>query len=187
MACHLLKHLRSFPDLELTVILLNEGRLARELRAAGLPVQVVDESRHSFPADRQCHPENPCSAPPGYPSFSPIQGKYPCLPGLQILSRRMPHRHPARSARNPRPIGFVDWEAYIEGQFLRSVPILQEGCRGLRGYPEIFSSMTSAFARSGLRSFITASKYLQPSAARRPMGPSSSVLRADFSRSRTTP
>jgi L-malate glycosyltransferase len=49
MACQLLKHLRSFPELELTVILLNEGRLAHELRATGLPVQVVDESRNSFP------------------------------------------------------------------------------------------------------------------------------------------
>lgn len=49
MACHLLTHLRSFPELELTVILLNEGRLAREVRSAGLPVLVVDESRNSFP------------------------------------------------------------------------------------------------------------------------------------------
>ena len=49
MACHLLKHLRSFSELELTVILLNEGRLAREFRSVGLPVLVVDESRHSFP------------------------------------------------------------------------------------------------------------------------------------------
>jgi len=49
MACHLLTHLRAFPDIDLTVILLNEGRLARELRAAGLPVHVVDESRRSFP------------------------------------------------------------------------------------------------------------------------------------------
>jgi L-malate glycosyltransferase len=49
MACHLLTHLRSFPELELTVILLNEGQLAKELRSAGLPVQVVDESRNSFP------------------------------------------------------------------------------------------------------------------------------------------
>jgi glycosyltransferase involved in cell wall biosynthesis len=49
MACHLLTHLRSFPELELTVILFNEGQLAKELRSAGLPVQVVDESRHSFP------------------------------------------------------------------------------------------------------------------------------------------
>ena len=49
MACHLLRHLRSFPDLDVAVILLNDGRLARELRAAGLPVHVVDESHHSFP------------------------------------------------------------------------------------------------------------------------------------------
>jgi L-malate glycosyltransferase len=49
MTFHLLKHLRSFPELELTVILLNEGQLAKELRSVGLPVQVVDERRHSFP------------------------------------------------------------------------------------------------------------------------------------------
>ncbi len=49
MACHLLTHLSAFPGLDLTAILLNEGRLARELRAAGLPVQVVDENQHSFP------------------------------------------------------------------------------------------------------------------------------------------
>jgi glycosyltransferase involved in cell wall biosynthesis len=49
MACHLLKHLRVFPDLDLKVILLNEGRLARELRSAGLPVHLVDERRNSFP------------------------------------------------------------------------------------------------------------------------------------------
>lgn len=48
MAWHLLKHLRAFPDLDLSIISLNEGRLARELRIAGLPVQVVDESRYSF-------------------------------------------------------------------------------------------------------------------------------------------
>lgn len=48
MACHLLKQLRTLRNIELTVIVLNERRLARELRAAGLSVQVVDESRHSF-------------------------------------------------------------------------------------------------------------------------------------------
>jgi glycosyltransferase involved in cell wall biosynthesis len=48
MACHLLKQLRTIRNIELTVIVLNERRLARELRAAGLSVQVVDESRHSF-------------------------------------------------------------------------------------------------------------------------------------------
>nr|WP_279330500.1 glycosyltransferase [Desulfuromonas soudanensis] len=48
MACHLLKQLRALRNIDLTVIVLNEGRLAMELRAAGLSVQVVDESRHSF-------------------------------------------------------------------------------------------------------------------------------------------
>lgn len=48
MACHLLKQLRARRNIDLTVIVLNEGRLARELRSAGLSVQVVDESRHSL-------------------------------------------------------------------------------------------------------------------------------------------
>lgn len=48
MAFNLLAQLKSYPDLELSVILLNEGRLADELRKSGLTVQVIDEQRHSF-------------------------------------------------------------------------------------------------------------------------------------------
>ena len=49
MAWNLLKELRRFPDLELSVALLNEGRLARELRTHGLEVRVLDEAKLSFP------------------------------------------------------------------------------------------------------------------------------------------
>ena len=38
------------PDIHLTVVLLNEGRLAFELRALGIEVAIVDESRHSSAA-----------------------------------------------------------------------------------------------------------------------------------------
>lgn len=48
MACNLLKRLNDYSDLDLSVILLNEGRLAEELRAAGLTVRVIDEDRYSF-------------------------------------------------------------------------------------------------------------------------------------------
>ena len=34
------------PDLEVSAVLLNEGRLARELRGLGVPVTVIDERRH---------------------------------------------------------------------------------------------------------------------------------------------
>lgn len=48
MACNLLRHLKNYSDLDLSVILFNEGRLASELRASGLNVRVIDESRYSF-------------------------------------------------------------------------------------------------------------------------------------------
>jgi len=48
MACHLLKGLQACADLRLEVVLLNEGRLAAELRESGLYVHVFDESRQSF-------------------------------------------------------------------------------------------------------------------------------------------
>lgn len=48
MAYNLLSRLKEYDDLEVSVILLNEGRLAVELRDAGLKVYVVDESQHSF-------------------------------------------------------------------------------------------------------------------------------------------
>lgn len=48
MSCNLLKELNSYPDLNLSVILLNEGKLANELRDAGLSVRVFDETSCSF-------------------------------------------------------------------------------------------------------------------------------------------
>lgn len=48
MAYNLLRRLREYNGLSLYVILLNEGRLAKELRASGLKVCVVEESSVSF-------------------------------------------------------------------------------------------------------------------------------------------
>lgn len=48
MVYNLLKNLKIFENLSLSVILLNEGRLSRELRELGIQVYVVDESKHSF-------------------------------------------------------------------------------------------------------------------------------------------
>jgi len=47
MACHLLKRLQDSPGLALSVILLNDGRLADELRRTGLRVNIIDEDRNS--------------------------------------------------------------------------------------------------------------------------------------------
>lgn len=44
----LLKNLKRFKDLGLSAILLNEGRLADEIRRLGIPVDVLDETRRSF-------------------------------------------------------------------------------------------------------------------------------------------
>ena len=49
MAFNLLSCLKDLPDLELTVILLNEGMLADKLREIGIRVHVIDESRYSLP------------------------------------------------------------------------------------------------------------------------------------------
>jgi glycosyltransferase involved in cell wall biosynthesis len=38
------------PEIKLCVVLLNNGRLAKELKKLGVEVHVVDESKHSFPA-----------------------------------------------------------------------------------------------------------------------------------------
>ncbi len=46
--CTLLHGLNSYPDVSLSVIVLNEGRLAKELRAKGITVWVVDEDHLSF-------------------------------------------------------------------------------------------------------------------------------------------
>jgi len=48
MACNLLRRLKDYEDLELSVILLNQGRLADELKSIGLTVHVVDEHLNSF-------------------------------------------------------------------------------------------------------------------------------------------
>jgi glycosyltransferase involved in cell wall biosynthesis len=48
MAHNLLRRLQLLSYLDLSVVLLNEGRLAEELRAVGLPVHVLDEQRLSF-------------------------------------------------------------------------------------------------------------------------------------------
>ena len=50
MAFNLLRRLKSRDDLELSVILLNEGKLAAKLRAEGIAVRVIDESLNSFTA-----------------------------------------------------------------------------------------------------------------------------------------
>lgn len=49
MACNLVRRLQECSDLDLNVVLLNEGRLGEELRTAGVPVHILDERRHSFP------------------------------------------------------------------------------------------------------------------------------------------
>jgi L-malate glycosyltransferase len=49
MAWNLLKELQKFPDLDLSVVLLNRGRLADELVSHGVDVQVFDERELSFP------------------------------------------------------------------------------------------------------------------------------------------
>lgn len=48
MVFNLLKRLKDYDDLDTSVILLNDGRLAEELRASGLAVHIIDENRHSF-------------------------------------------------------------------------------------------------------------------------------------------
>jgi glycosyltransferase involved in cell wall biosynthesis len=48
MAFNLLRRLKDYGDLDLSVILFNEGRLADELRANGLAVHVIDENLHTF-------------------------------------------------------------------------------------------------------------------------------------------
>jgi len=48
MAYHLLKGLREYDELTLSAILLNEGRLAEEIRNLGIEVHVVDESKTSL-------------------------------------------------------------------------------------------------------------------------------------------
>jgi L-malate glycosyltransferase len=48
MAFHLLKGLSEYKDLELSAILLNEGRLSKEIQAIDIPVEIVDEKRNTY-------------------------------------------------------------------------------------------------------------------------------------------
>lgn len=48
MAYNLLKGLTKYRDLELSVILLTEGRLAKEIRGLNISVEIVDENKMSF-------------------------------------------------------------------------------------------------------------------------------------------
>jgi glycosyltransferase involved in cell wall biosynthesis len=50
MAFHLLVGLSKRPEVELLVVLLNNGTLAKELGKAGVATCVLDERKHSFPA-----------------------------------------------------------------------------------------------------------------------------------------
>ena len=49
MDFRLLKGLKAFPDLDLSAIVLNQGRFADEIENLGIPVDVVDETRLGFP------------------------------------------------------------------------------------------------------------------------------------------
>lgn len=49
MAFNLLRELRKFSDLELSIVIFNESRLAEELRGEKIAVWVLDEHRISFP------------------------------------------------------------------------------------------------------------------------------------------
>src|SRR5216117_171923 len=48
MACHLLSVLNTRPEIDLFVILLNEGRLAYELQNARVRTSALDEEKQSF-------------------------------------------------------------------------------------------------------------------------------------------
>jgi L-malate glycosyltransferase len=48
MAWHLILHLRQFSGLEVFALILNEGRLAAELRKADVPIRIIDEQKLSF-------------------------------------------------------------------------------------------------------------------------------------------
>lgn len=48
MAYNLIRSLGNRSDLDITVVLLNEGRLAEELRNCGLTVNIIDEKQNSF-------------------------------------------------------------------------------------------------------------------------------------------
>jgi L-malate glycosyltransferase len=48
MAWHLIRHLRRFSGLEVSALILNEGRLAEELRKLQVPIRILDEQGVSF-------------------------------------------------------------------------------------------------------------------------------------------
>ena len=48
MVYHLLKNLKNIDNLEISTILFNEGRLASHIRGLGIPVEVVDETKHNI-------------------------------------------------------------------------------------------------------------------------------------------
>jgi len=48
MACNLIRRLKDYEGLDLSVILLNEGRLADELRSSGVTIYVIDENLYSI-------------------------------------------------------------------------------------------------------------------------------------------
>lgn len=48
MTYQLLKGLKKYENMEISTILLNEGKLAEEIRKLGIPVNVVDETRLNF-------------------------------------------------------------------------------------------------------------------------------------------
>jgi L-malate glycosyltransferase len=48
MVWHLIRHLRQFQCLEVSALILNEGRLAAELRKADVPLRIIDEQALSF-------------------------------------------------------------------------------------------------------------------------------------------
>ena len=65
MACNLLRRLKDHDDLDVSVILLNRGRLADELRANGLTVHILDENLNSFWELFRKAQTIICSNPPG--------------------------------------------------------------------------------------------------------------------------
>ncbi|MDK0575341.1 hypothetical protein P6P35_15975, partial [Clostridium perfringens] len=48
MAWNLLRKLQEVQSVEISVVILNEGRLAGELQKLGLRIKVLDERRQSF-------------------------------------------------------------------------------------------------------------------------------------------
>lgn len=49
MALYLQKGLKEYKNIDLSAIILNEGRLAKEIRGLSIPVEMVDERKLSFP------------------------------------------------------------------------------------------------------------------------------------------